>query len=75
MRRGSTAFPYCDTVSWGRGRLEGEFKNWNRKGGKSSMETRQDWETKSSDPQGEEPRILEEISIEEVFVDGICGVY
>jgi mycofactocin precursor len=39
------------------------------------METRQDWETKSSDPQGEEPRILEEISIEEVFVDGICGVY
>jgi mycofactocin precursor len=39
------------------------------------METRQDWETKSSDPQEEEPRILEEISIEEVFVDGICGVY
>jgi mycofactocin precursor len=26
-------------------------------------------------PKGEDPLILEEIIIEEIFVDGICGVY
>ena len=39
------------------------------------MDTQQDLETKRSDPQEIGPKILEEIDIEEIFVDGICGVY
>lgn len=39
------------------------------------MEIRQDGEMKKFDLKEEEPLILEEIDIEEIFVDGICGVY
>jgi len=39
------------------------------------MERNQDGESKRSEPGEDEPLILEEIDIEEVFVDGICGVY
>lgn len=39
------------------------------------METRQDLEMTCRDPKESEPKILEEISLEEIFVDGICGVY
>ena len=46
-----------------------------RKGGELSMEARQGLEAGRLDPKEEEPLILEEISIEELFVDGICGVY
>lgn len=34
-----------------------------------------DREVKKEDSQSNDPSILEEIIIEEVFVDGICGVY
>lgn len=39
------------------------------------METRQDFEMTGCDSEEMEPKILEEINIEEIFVDGICGVY
>ncbi len=39
------------------------------------METRQDFEMTQCDSKETEPKILEEINIEEIFVDGICGVY
>jgi len=39
------------------------------------MEVQQGLEAGRLDPKEEEPLILEEISIEELFVDGICGVY
>lgn len=30
---------------------------------------------KQSEPAGKKPRILEEVVIEEVSIDGMCGVY
>jgi len=39
------------------------------------MDTRQDGEMKRFDLKDEEPLILEEIDIEEISIDGICGVY
>ena len=30
---------------------------------------------KDGEPTGEKPRILEEVVIEEVSIDGMCGVY
>jgi mycofactocin precursor len=35
----------------------------------------QDGEVKNQDSKYEEPAILKEIEIEEIFIDGICGVY
>ncbi len=34
-----------------------------------------DVEKQETEACGEEPRILEEIQIEELAIDGICGVY
>lgn len=42
---------------------------------KTTMDARQDSEAKRSPSKDEGPLILEEIVIEEIFVDGICGVY
>jgi mycofactocin precursor len=39
------------------------------------METEQEVHVEMTDPKDEDPLILEEIAIEEIFVDGICGVY
>jgi mycofactocin precursor len=39
------------------------------------MDTKKDNEVKKFDATDEEPLILDEIEIEELFVDGICGVY
>jgi mycofactocin precursor len=42
---------------------------------KITMDAWQDGEAKRSHSKDEDPLILEEIDIEEIFVDGICGVY
>jgi mycofactocin precursor len=42
---------------------------------KATMDARQDSEEKGYYSKEEEPLILEEIEVEEIFVDGICGVY
>jgi mycofactocin precursor len=42
---------------------------------KTELNSRQDGEVKNLDPKHEEPAILKEIEIEEIFIDGICGVY
>lgn len=42
---------------------------------KMTLDTRQDSEAKIFPSKDEGPLILEEIDIEEIFVDGICGVY
>ena len=39
------------------------------------MEELQSKEVKKENSQSDIPSILEEIIIEEIFVDGICGVY
>ncbi len=39
------------------------------------MDARQDGKVEMDDSKGGGPQILEEIIIEEIFVDGICGVY
>jgi mycofactocin precursor len=39
------------------------------------MDAQRDGEVKKSESEDEDPLILEEIVIEEIFVDGICGVY
>ena len=43
--------------------------------GKIGMEIEQEVHVEVTDPKDEDPLILEEIAIEEIFVDGICGVY
>ncbi len=42
---------------------------------KRAIERCQDETVKRLDSDEEEPMILEEIEIEELFMDGICGVY
>ena len=39
------------------------------------MEKKYEAETKENETCNEEPQILEEIQIEELAIDGICGVY
>jgi mycofactocin precursor len=39
------------------------------------LNLQQDGEVKNLDSKHEEPAILKEIEIEEIFIDGICGVY
>ncbi len=39
------------------------------------MDAGQDRRVEVDDSKGEDPLILEEVIIEEIFVDGICGVY
>jgi len=39
------------------------------------MDAGQDRRVEVDDSKGENPLILEEMIIEEIFVDGICGVY
>ena len=39
------------------------------------MDAGQDGKVEMDDSKREDPLILEEIIIEEIFVDGICGVY
>jgi mycofactocin precursor len=39
------------------------------------MDIRQDGESERFELKDEEPLILEEIDIEEISIDGICGVY
>ncbi len=39
------------------------------------MDAGQDRGVEVDDSKGEDPLILEEVIIEEIFVDGICGVY
>jgi mycofactocin precursor len=39
------------------------------------LNLQQDGEVKNLDSKDEEPAILKEIEIEEIFIDGICGVY
>jgi mycofactocin precursor len=41
----------------------------------ATKDTRQDGEVERFHSEDGEPSILEEIDIEEIFVDGICGVY
>jgi mycofactocin precursor len=42
---------------------------------KTITDAKQEDKGKGFHSKDEEPRILEEINIEEIFVDGICGVY
>lgn len=42
---------------------------------KATKDAWQDGEVERFHSEGGEPLILEEIDIEEIFVDGICGVY
>ncbi len=39
------------------------------------MDAGQDGKVEMNDSKDEDPLILEETIIEEIFVDGICGVY
>ncbi len=39
------------------------------------MDAGQDGKVEMNDSKDEDPLILEEVIIEEIFVDGICGVY
>jgi mycofactocin precursor len=39
------------------------------------METKIEVEKRETETCTEEPRILEEIQVEELAIDGICGVY
>jgi mycofactocin precursor len=39
------------------------------------MDAGQDRRVEVDDSKDEDPLILEEVIIEEIFVDGICGVY
>lgn len=50
-------------------------KEFGRKMEKATKDAWQDGEVKKINSKDEEPLILEEIDIEEIFVDGICGVY
>ena len=50
-------------------------KEFGRKMEKAIKDARQDDEVERFDCKDGEPSILEEIDIEEIFVDGICGVY
>jgi mycofactocin precursor len=43
--------------------------------GKTTPDVRDDGDLKALDYKDEEPKIIEEIEIEELFIDGICGVY
>jgi len=42
---------------------------------KGELNLWQQGEGKNPDSNEEEPAILKEIEIEEIFIDGICGVY
>jgi mycofactocin precursor len=42
---------------------------------KKTMDAWQEGEEKGFHSEDEAPLILEEIEVEEIFVDGICGVY
>jgi mycofactocin precursor len=42
---------------------------------KMAKDTCQHDKANQFDPKDDEPMILEEIEIEELFIDGICGVY
>lgn len=42
---------------------------------KEAIDRCQDKSFKRFDAEEEEPKILEEIEIEDFFIDGICGVY
>jgi mycofactocin precursor len=48
---------------------------WGRIMEKTELNLRQYGEGKNLDSKDEEPAILKEIEIEEIFIDGICGVY
>jgi mycofactocin precursor len=50
-------------------------KEFGRSMEKVTMDACQDGDVKKFNSKDEEPLILEEIDIEEIFVDGICGVY
>ncbi|WP_081703007.1 variant-type mycofactocin precursor [Desulfuromonas sp. TF] len=39
------------------------------------METKMENEKQTNETCNEEPRILEDIQVEELAIDGICGVY
>jgi mycofactocin precursor len=39
------------------------------------METKMENEKQTNETCSEEPRILEDIQVEELAIDGICGVY
>ena len=43
--------------------------------GKMATGTSQDDKVREFDLKEEEPMIIEEFEIEELFIDGICGVY
>jgi len=43
--------------------------------GKTASDKRDDGDLNVLGSKDEEPKILEEIEIEELFIDGICGVY
>ena len=79
--RGAISFPrFVKSLlrgeEWGGGEYYTEQgRNQVKKGEKQTMERNQDGESKRSEPGEDEPLILDEIDIEEVFVDGICGVY
>jgi len=45
------------------------------KKGRVSMETKYEAATQETESCCEEPKILEEIQVEELAIDGICGVY
>lgn len=42
---------------------------------KTTSDVWDDGDLKALDYKDEEPKIVEEIEIEELFIDGICGVY
>jgi len=43
--------------------------------GRRGMEKKLEVEVQELETCGEEPKILEEIQVEELAIDGICGVY
>jgi mycofactocin precursor len=43
--------------------------------GRKNMEKKFETEVQELEICGEEPKILEEIQVEELAIDGICGVY
>ena len=43
--------------------------------GKTTSDEQDDGDFMELDSKDEEPKILEEIELEELFIDGICGVY
>ena len=50
-------------------------REFNGRMGKMATVTSQDDKVREVDLKEEEPMIIEEFDMEELFVDGICGVY